>query len=684
MSAPVLSAAPEKSRAPAGEFGIPGVARRPDGRPAIPLGPEALFGYAWFIRRAELLLLDLFSQGKLSGTTHTCLGQEFCQMAVVRALDHPDDAVLSNHRNHGHFLTYSGDFLGLVAEIMGREAGVCGGRGGSQHMAWRHFHSNGVQAGMTGIGVGLARARLAAGSQGIVAIMVGDGTLGEGLLYEAMNLAGVWSAPVLFVVECNGIAQTTDTSTTVAGDITARGRAFGLTCWRVGDDEARLWQVAEEAVDYVRERRRPGFLVIDTARLGPHSKGDDLRGEAEMAALRARDPVARLGASLDPARRAAIEDAADEFFAALIAAATASPEARFAVPPRSLFDGAALPNDAAEHTTPPGRTVRAALNAALDRLLAEDAQTILLGEDLHDPYGGAFKVTAGLSSRYPDRVISMPISEAVLAGSAIGLALAGRRPIVEVMFADFLTLCADQLYNHAVKFPGIFPDLAVPLVIRTPPGGRRGYGPTHSQSPENLLATIPGLTVIYGSHRHDLGRLLWNAVRHWPFPTVFLEHKLLYGVVQDQADYRELPAHPADQGGGLFPTLARQGAAADAVIVGYGGMVPVVEKAAERLRQDEELDIDIVVPAQLAPLPRHALVGALRRYHVVVIAEETSAAGGVGAEIVAALAEAGFRGRIRRVAAPPVPIPAARSLEAAVLPDAGRVAQAVLDALQGS
>jgi 2-oxoisovalerate dehydrogenase E1 component len=551
-------------------------------------------------------------------------------------------------------------------------------------MAWRHFHSNGVQAGMTGIGVGLARARAASGSQGIVAIMVGDGTLGEGLLYEAMNLAAVWSVPVLFVVECNGIAQTTDTATTVAGDVVARGRAFGLDCWRVGDDEARLWQVAETAVASVRERRRPGFLVIDTGRLGPHSKGDDMRPEAEMAALRARDPVARLGASLDPARRAAIEGAADEFFAALIAAANASPEARFTSVPQSLFDGVILPNDSAGHTSPPGSTVRAALNTALDRLLAEDARTILLGEDLHDPYGGAFKVTAGLSTRYPDRVISMPISEAVLAGSAIGLALAGRRPIAEVMFADFLTLCADQLYNHAVKFPGIFPDMPVPLVMRTPPGGRRGYGPTHSQSPENLISAIPGITVVYGSHRHDFGRLLWNAVRHWPFPTVFLEHKLLYGMVQDSAGYRELPAHPADVGGNLFPTLVRQGAAVDAAIVAYGGMVSVVEESAKRLREDEELEIDIVVPAQLAPLPRNALIAALRRYPVVVIAEESNAAGGVGAEIVAALAEAGFRGRIRRVAAPPVPIPAARSLEAAVLPDASRVTRAVLDALQGS
>ena len=303
--------------------------------------------------------------------------------------------------------------------------------------------------------------------------MVGDGTLGEGLLYEAMNLAAVWSVPVLFVVECNGIAQTTYTASTVAGDVVGRGHAFGLDCWRVGDDEARLWQVAETAVASVRERRRPGFLVIDTGRLGPHSKGDDMRPEAEMAALRARDPGGASGRRPGSARRAAIEAAADAYFSDLVEAALASPEARFAAVPQSLFDGAVLPNDPAGHTSAPGATVRAALNAVLERLLAEDERTILLGEDLHDPYGGAFKVTAGLSTRYPDRVISMPISEAVLTGSAIGLALAGRRPIAEVMFADFLTLCADQLAdNHAVKFPGVFPDaFGAADASDVPPGG---------------------------------------------------------------------------------------------------------------------------------------------------------------------------------------------------------------------
>ena len=122
------------------------------GKPRLPLDAATLYAFGHLIRSTEQLLLELFTRGLFSGTTHTCLGQELCQMAVVRALDHPDDVVLSNHRNHGHFLTYSGDFHGLVAEIMGREAGVCKGIGGSQHLAYRNFHSNGVQAGMTGLG----------------------------------------------------------------------------------------------------------------------------------------------------------------------------------------------------------------------------------------------------------------------------------------------------------------------------------------------------------------------------------------------------------------------------------------------------------------------------------------------------------------------------------------------------
>jgi hypothetical protein len=158
------------ARARHSSVALPGIDRDDQGKPRLPLDAATLYAFGHLIRGTEQLLLELFTKGLLSGTTHTCIGQELCQMAVVRALDHPDDVVLSNHRNHGHFLTYSGDFHGLVAEIMGRESGVCQGIGGSQHLAYRNFHSNGVQAGMTAIGAGLALARRLRDSHAIVAV----------------------------------------------------------------------------------------------------------------------------------------------------------------------------------------------------------------------------------------------------------------------------------------------------------------------------------------------------------------------------------------------------------------------------------------------------------------------------------------------------------------------------------
>jgi 2-oxoisovalerate dehydrogenase E1 component len=653
------------------------VARDRHGKPLLPLEPEPLYAFGNLIRQSEQMLLDLFGKGLLSGTTHTCIGQELCQMAVVRALDHPDDAVLSNHRNHGHFLTYSGAFLGLIAEIMGREAGVCGGRGGSQHLIYRHFHSNGIQGGMTAIGVGLAKARTLSGSGAIVAAIVGDGTFGEGLLYESMNLAAAWSVPVLYVVEANGIAQTTPTCDTVPGDMAARGAAFGLTTWRVADNDPALWETAEAAVRSVRGTRSPGLLVIDTGRLGPHSKGDDLRSAEEMARIRDRDPLDRLGAQLPPGQRQAIEARNAAFLGSVLEGAMASPPAHFGARMPMLFADS-VPTAAAPPRGNAARTVRAVLNNTLHALLRDDPRVILLGEDLHDPYGGAFKVTAGLSTAFPGRVISTPISEAAIAGAGTGLALAGRRPIVEVMFADFMSLCLDQICNHAVKFAGIAPEARVPLVIRTPAGGRRGYGPTHSQSPENVFAAVPGLTVLYPSHRHDPGAWLARAVQHWPHPTLFLEHKLLYGEMHDAADYEVLAADTRDPGGELFPSLRRGSTRPDLTIVSYGGMLPLAEAAASLLAEEEELEIEVCVLGQLAPLPRHSLIAALMERPRILIAEETVPAYGVGAELAATLLEAGYRGRLGRVGAMPVPIPAARSLEAEVLPDTGRVAEAAL------
>ncbi|WP_079433599.1 alpha-ketoacid dehydrogenase subunit alpha/beta [Zoogloea sp. LCSB751] len=659
-------------------FPIPGVERNEHGKPLIGLDDASLYAFGHLLRSTEQLILDLFSRGLLSGTTHTCIGQELCQMAVVRALDHEDDAVLSNHRNHGHYMTYSGDFLGLVAEVMGRKAGVCGGYGGSQHIAYRHFHSNGIQAGMTGIGAGLALARKRKDSPGIVTIMVGDGTLGEGLLYESMNLASIWNCRVLFVVENNGIAQTTYTSETLGGSIEARGQAFGLQTWRLNDADPEFSASVARVVAQVRESGRAGMLVIDTRRLGPHSKGDDLRADDEKAAIAARDPLAAIGRRLADSEREAIEARNTVFLARIEAEALASPEASFDAQRLHTFSpvsttriGSLQPAKASN--------VRLAINQALRTLLGGDERVLLIGEDLHEPYGGAFKVSAGLSGDFAGRVISTPISEAGITGASIGLALDGERPILEIMFADFLTLCMDQLYNHAVKFPGMFEDVKVPLLIRTPAGGRRGYGPTHSQNPENLFVSVPGLTVLFGSHRHNVGQLLVDAVQRWPNPTVFLEHKLLYGEAQDPADYELVAASPEDQGADLFPTLRRGADAPDVTLLSFGGMLPVVERAAKQLEEQEELAVEIVAPALLAPLPRGTLLDALLDRPRIVVVEESHHEFGVSAEILAMLAEAGFTGQVLRVGLAPVPIASARSLEREQIPDEQMIVASVLD-----
>ena len=656
---------------------IPGFRRDLHLKPIVPIDSESLYAFGDLIRRTEQLILAQFGRGLVSGTVHTCLGQELCQMAVVRAMADPSDVVLSGHRNHGHFLTYSGDVLGLVAEVMGRATGVCGGRGGSQHLRYRRFHSHGVLGGLSGVGTGMALACKRRGERALVAIIVGDGALGEGLLYESMNLASIWDLPILFVVENNGIAQTTPTATTTAGSMRGRAEAFALTCWDVDDTDPRLFERAEQIVAEVRASERPGFLVIHTRRLGPHSKGDDSRTAAELEALWQRDALAGLGRQLSETVRASIDARNAAFVADVEAAASAAPMASDAS--RHVFAVPAAPIAMiGDEPQPAGQTVRSALNSTLRDLLATSESTMLLGQDLHDPYGGAFKVTAGLSTAFPGRVLSTPISEAAVAGCGIGLALAGFHPIVEVMFADFLTLCMDQIYNHAVKVSGLFADLRVPLVIRSPSGGGRGYGPTHSQSPENVFASVPGLTVVFGSHRHDNGRLLRHAVRQWPYPVLFMEHKLLYAREQDPGAYRAMPASHDDAAAHLFPTLVCGSAAPDVTIVTYGGMLPQVESAVRRLEDEEELAVEVVVPALLAPLPHVTLAGWLSARPRVVVVEESHGACGVGAEILACLLEAGYAGRAVRIATPPVPIYSARSLERQLIPDADRVVHDIL------
>ena len=248
------------------------------------------------IRRFEERLLAEFSTGKLFGTTHAYIGQEADAVGIFAVTD-PNDVVFSSHRCHGHFLAYASQFTDneapyrLAAELMGKATGLVGGRGGSQHIQWRNFYSNGIQGGITALAVGAAFAEKKKETGQVVIVFTGDGTLGEGLYYEAMNMAALWSLPVLFVVENNGYAQTTPISLGVAGSIKARFEAFGIKAWeRATTDVLEVKTVASEALTHARSGH-PAVLILETYRFAAHSKGDDVRDPAELAGYKDKDPL---------------------------------------------------------------------------------------------------------------------------------------------------------------------------------------------------------------------------------------------------------------------------------------------------------------------------------------------------------------------------------------------------------
>jgi len=654
---------------------------------------EALLARMLLIRSVEERLLSLFSEGKLFGTTHTCIGQESCAVGVVGALDLDRDIVFSTHRCHGHFLVYADAPDALMAEIMGRATGVSGGRGGSQHLCHRNFFSNGVQGGIMPVATGVALAEKRKNSGAVTVCFLGDGTLGEGVIYEAFNLASLWRVPILYVLEHNRYAQSTPTRLTTAGDVAGRAAAFGIASdRRAADDPVALIDHMRAVVDRVRGGEGPFFQILDTYRFAAHSKGDDDRDIEEVHYHRSKDPIARLSAAIGLDRSAELVAATAARVDAAVAAAEGAPHAKVdAARDEQEFEMRGRSDDCSHATS--GVWAHAAgevremvvqrLNRAMRDMMAGHEDVVFLGEDVLDPYGGAFKVSRGLSTRYGDRVLGMPISEAAIVGVSCGLGMRGFRPVAEIMFADFLALGADQILNHLTKFRWMYNgQVETPVVIRTPVGGRRGYGPTHSQCIEKMFLGVPGLVVVAISLRHDPGQLVRRAVLEDPRPVLFLEQKILYAkqpAVHPPDGYRFVL--PSGEGNELYPTgLWRPtDVSADVTVVTYGAMTEIVEKALAECFEHDEVLAEYLVPAQIAPLRIEPIVESVRRTGRLVVAEEGTMPWGFGAEVIARVSEALANGppRCARVAAHHLPIPCARPAEEAVLPDVARVVDAV-------
>lgn len=246
---------------------------------------EALF----LIRGFERLLLDLFSQGVLNGTTHTCLGQEYIPVAVSALLE-ASDFIFSTHRGHGHYLARFRDAEGLLLEIMGREGGICQGVGGSQHLFREGFLSTGVLGESAPAAAGMAWSLKRRGLRGLAVAYTGDGGWGEGSIYETLNMASLWQLPLLIIVENNDVAQSSDAKRYRAGVIGDRVRAFGVRALRIEScDLTEIRSLIGPELAALREQPRPLVIEFITQRLGPHSKSDDPRPPECIAALWQRD-----------------------------------------------------------------------------------------------------------------------------------------------------------------------------------------------------------------------------------------------------------------------------------------------------------------------------------------------------------------------------------------------------------
>lgn len=641
------------------------------------------------IRTFETLMEEEAAAGRLPGTFHSSIGQEAVAVGGCACLTH-DDLVVSNHRGHGHFLAKGGDPFRIMAELYGREAGYSGGKGGTQHMAGvdvGFMGSNGITGGGIPVATGLALALQRRNKPNVTLCFFGDGAANQGVFHESLNMAALWRLPIIYLCENNGWGMSTPVEQATAGpSIAHRGEAYGLLYKVIdGNDVEAVIDNVRAALTMVLHRQAPVLLECRTWRVRGHSRSDRnlYRDKATDEQWRQRDPIGVLRARLLKRKLAAetdlerIEQRVRDRLQDALRRCRELPPAAAEHATTKVFATAQEPAPAAakhEHTIelkPYWQAIQEAMCAAMDR----DERYFVFGEDVAE-YGGCFKVTRGMAERYgTQRVVNTPISEAGLAGVCLGAAMGGVRPIGEIMFMDFVLLAADQLLNHAAKFHYIYNgQIKVPLVIRTPMGGYRGYGATHSQCLDALLMKLPGLRVVTPWSPRDAKGLLATCLAG-DDPVVFVEHKALYGTTGPVPLAEErIPLGQAN--------VVRAGK--DITLCANSYMVSLALQAAELLSK-QNVNAEVIDLRCLAPLDRETVAKSAARTQALVIVEEGHLTGGLGAELAASVQELAFGyldAPILRVAAADVPIPAAPELERAVLPSAAKIVAAAKKALE--
>jgi len=633
------------------------------------------------IREVENSFLTLFGQGKLNGTVHTCIGQEFTGIFVSKYLTE-DDHMVTNHRGHGHYISKTGDIKGLIAELLGKEIGCSGGMGGSQHLYNKNFLSNGIQGGMVPIACGIAKYYKLKKQKNISVAFIGDGTLGEGVIYETFNIAAKKEYPLLIVLESNGMAQSTSTEQTFSGDMQKRIEGFGIKYIETTTDDLFDLDIkVKKAITQVRDENKPTLINIKTNRLNSHSKGDDNREESKIKQLKDKDLLNRI--YKEDSFKDFIKDTNSEILGiindleneTITTSIKKKEKLILAEHPQKFL------NEAEK-----GR-YSSLINETLNDLLEQNNDLILLGEDIEDEnifnpkeYGGAFKVTKDLSIKYPNQVFNTPISEAAITGISSGYVLAGGKAILEIMFGDFTTLIFDQLLQHASKFEDMYAGkIHCPLIVRTPMGGRRGYGPTHSQSLEKFFLGIPNLSVIALNHRISPRYIYGSLISSFNNPCLVIENKILYTVENSKSKLFGYN-YSFNKKSENLPNLmiSPKDYPSELTILCYGGSLIEIEKVAEKLCIEDEVFVDIICPTLISEISVNEILTSLQKTKKLLISEEGNNFASWSSEIIAKISEKQSNYSITRISNNEI-IPSSFEAELNTLPSVNKIYKTALN-----
>lgn len=632
---------------------------------------RALYRALLLPRLIEERMLRLLRQGRLS-KWFSGIGQEAIAVGVTAALEERD-FILPLHRNLGVFTTRGVPLERLVRQLLFKEGGFTSGRDRTFHFGTLEHHIVGMishLAAMLPVGDGLALAAALRHDERVVAAFVGDGGTSEGDFHEAANLAAVWRLPVIFVIENNHYGLSTPTNEQFAvEDLASRAAGYGMpgvVC--DGNDLLAVHRATSEAAARARTGGGPTMIEFKTFRIRGHEEasGTDYVPDALVAEWRQRDPIARFERLLDDmgalpaADRSAIKDAFVEAINAAVDHVIGAPEPHSSAG-RELADVyAPALADARDPVEPesdgaPERRYVDAISDALLLVMRRNPEAILIGQDIAE-YGGVFKVTKGFVAEFGrERVRNTPIIESGAIGVALGLALAGFRPIVEMQYGDFVSCGFNQVVNNLAKTHYRW-GARVPVVLRLPIGGGLHAGPFHSQNVESWFTSVAGLKVVAPATPYDAKGLLVAACEDGN-PVLFLEHKFLYRSLKGRVPtgLYTVPIGRARR--------VREGT--DATIVAYGVAVHWAIEAAEALGR-EGRSVEVIDLRSLMPWDREMVLESVQKTGRCLVVHEAPTTGGFGGEIAAVVSREAFAwldAPVDRVGALDTPVPAAQAIE---------------------